>query len=67
MAKKGNNTANNENRGKLTMKCGKCHKDMELVKVKGMGGNGMYLVCECGERVKYTKGMYQEFEHYIKK
>lgn len=67
MAKKGNNTANNENRGKLTMKCAKCNKDMQMVKVKGVGNNGMFLVCECGGRVKYAKGLYKNFEHYIKK
>jgi hypothetical protein len=67
MAKKGNNTADNLNRGKLTCKCLKCNKDMELVKVKGIGANGMYLVCECGERTQYTKGLYKEFQHYIKK
>lgn len=66
---KGNNTAENVNRGRLTVKCPakNCGKDMELTKVKGSSGNGMYLVCpSCGNRIKYTQGVYKNFEHYIK-
>ena len=66
---KGNNTAENINRGKLTVKCPatNCGKDMELVKVKGTSTNGMFLVCpSCGNRMKYTKGLYKNYEHYIK-
>jgi DNA-directed RNA polymerase subunit RPC12/RpoP len=66
---KGNNTADNANRGKLTVRCSNenCGKDMELIKVKGCSGNGMYLVCpSCGNRIKYTKGIYKNYEHYIK-
>jgi hypothetical protein len=66
---KGNNTAENANRGKLTVKCPatNCGKDMELVKVKGLSASGMFLVCSaCGNRIKYTKGVYKNYEHYIK-
>ncbi len=66
---KGNNTAENMNRGKLTVKCpaANCGKDMELVKAKGASGGGMYLVCPtCGNRIKYTKGVYKNYEYYTK-
>jgi hypothetical protein len=66
---KGNNTAENTNRGRLTVKCPakSCNKDMELVKVKGQATNGMFLVCpSCGNRMKYTKGLYKNYDHYIK-
>jgi len=66
---KGNNTADNINRGKLTVKCPatSCGKDMELIKAKGASGGGMYLVCHtCGNRIKYTKGIYKNYEYYNK-
>lgn len=66
---KGNNTAENANRGRLTVKCPSpsCGKDMELVKIKGAGNNGMFLVCPtCGNKTKYSKGLYKNYEHYIK-
>lgn len=66
---KGNNTAENLNRGRLIVKCPSksCGNDMELVKVKGAEQNGMFLVCgTCGNKLKYTKGIYKNFEHYIK-
>ena len=65
---KGNNTADNINRGKLTIKCPatNCGKDMEFVKVKG-AASGMYLVCAaCGNRIKYSKGVYKNYEYYTK-
>ena len=66
---KGNNTADNLNRGRLIVKCPatNCGKDMEMVKVKGGTTNGMFLVCQsCGNKMKYTKGLYKNHEHYIK-
>ena len=66
---KGNNTADNMNRGKLTVKCPAegCGKDMELVKAKGIGDSGMFLICPaCGNRIKYTKGAYKNHEHHTK-
>lgn len=66
---KGNNTSENMNRGKLTVKCpaANCGKDMELVKVKGVGETGMFLVCAaCGNRLKYTKGIYKNYQYYTK-
>lgn len=64
---KGNNTSENENRGKLTCKCPTCKGDMELIKNMGMGPLGMYLVCSCGNRIKYTRGLYKEFTYYRKR
>ncbi|MCX6112840.1 MAG: hypothetical protein NTY22_06120 [Proteobacteria bacterium] len=51
---KGNNTADNMNRGKLTVKCPAegCGKDMELVKAKGIGDSGMFLICPASEDFK---------------
>lgn len=66
---KGNNTAENTNRGRLIVKCPNksCSQDMELVKVKGPAQNGMFLICQaCGNKLKYTKGLYKNYEHYIK-
>jgi hypothetical protein len=66
---KGNNTSENVNRGKLTVKCPatNCGKDMEIVKVKGSADAGMYLVCAaCGNRIKYSKGVYKNYQYYTK-
>lgn len=64
---KGNNTAENQNRGRLIVKCPKDNSDMDLVKVKGASNSGMYLVCtQCGNRIKYVKGIYKNYEHYTK-
>jgi len=62
-------TAENVNRGRLVVKCPaeKCGKDMELTKVKGASAGGMYLVCAaCGNKIKYAKGVYKNYEYYTK-
>ena len=47
---KGNNTAENLNRGKLPVKCPaiNCGKDMELVKAKGTGWWHVFVCPTCG-------------------
>jgi hypothetical protein len=64
---KGNNTAQNENRGRLTVRCPDCTKDMELVRVVAGGDKGMYLVCSCGTRIKHIKGLHRRYDSYMKK
>ena len=62
-------TAENINRGRLIVKCPaeKCGKDMELTMVKGASDGGMYLVCTtCGNRIRYSKGVYKNYEYYTK-